>query len=66
MEIARERFLDDSRTYHLTIGVRSRTTQAHSLLSALTPEEKEQINGAIVTAMDHIERIVKTHLAAAK
>jgi hypothetical protein len=66
MEIARERFLDDSRTYHLTIGVRSRTTEAHSLLSALTPEEKEQVSSAIVKAMDQIERIVRTHLAAPK
>lgn len=66
MEIARERFLDDSRTYHLTIGVRSRTTEAHSLLSALTPEEKEQVSVAIVKAMDQIERIVRTHLAAPK
>jgi len=66
MEIARERFLDDSRSYHLTIGVRSRTTQAHSLLTSLTPEEKEQVNSAIVQAMDQIERIVKTHLAAPK
>ena len=64
MEIARERFLDDSRTYHLTIGVRSRTTEAHSLLTALTPDEREQVNSAIVTAMDQIERIVRTHLAA--
>ena len=62
MEIARERFLDDSRRYHLTIGVRSRTTEAHSLLSALTAEEKEQVNSAIVTAMDRIESIVRTHL----
>jgi hypothetical protein len=66
MEIARERFLDDSRSYHLTIGVRSRTTEAHSLLSALTPEEKEQVSIAIVKAMDQIERIVRTHLAAPK
>lgn len=66
MEIARERFLDDSRTFHLTIGVRSRTTAAHSLLSSLTAEEKEEVNTAIVTAMDHIERIVRTHLAQPK
>ena len=62
MEIARERFLDDSRSYHLTIGVRSRTTEAHSLLSSLTSEERDQVNSAIVTAMDQIERIVRTHL----
>jgi hypothetical protein len=62
MEIARERFLDDSRTYHLTIGVRSRTTEAHSLLTSLSPEEREQVSTAIVTAMDQIERIVRPHL----
>ena len=66
MEIARERFLDDSRSYHLTIGVRSRTTAAHSLLSALTPEEREQVNVAIVRAMDQIEQIVKPHLMPAR
>ena len=62
MEIARERFLDDSRTYHLTMGLRSRTTAAHSLLSALSPEEREQVNAAIVKAMDQIEKIVRPHL----
>ena len=62
MEISRERFLDDGRTYHLTIGVRSRTTAAHSLLSALSPEEKEQVNSAIVTAMDQIEKIIRPHV----
>jgi peptidyl-tRNA hydrolase len=63
MEISRERFLDDSRTYHLTIGIRSRTTAAHSLLSALTQEEREQVSTAIVKAMDQIEKIVQSHLA---
>lgn len=62
MEIARERFLDDSRTYHLTIGVRSRTTEAHSLLTSLSPDEREQVSRAIVQAMDQIEQIVRTHL----
>ena len=62
MELARERFLDDSRTYHLTIGVRSRTTEAHSLLTSLTPDEREQVSVAIVQAMDQIEKIVRLHL----
>jgi hypothetical protein len=66
MEIARERFLDDSRTYHLTIGVRSRTTEAHSLLTSLTPEEREQVSTAIVTAMDQIEKIVRPHLQSSR
>ncbi|MFM8536097.1 MAG: hypothetical protein ACKOEC_21385 [Acidimicrobiia bacterium] len=62
MEISRERFLDDSRSYHLTIGIRSRTTAAHSLLSALSAEEREQVSTAIVKAMDQIEKIVRSHV----
>jgi hypothetical protein len=65
MEIARERFLDDSRTYHLTIGLRSRTTAAHSLLTSLTPDEREQVSHAIVKAMDQIEKILRPHLTPA-
>jgi hypothetical protein len=65
MEIARERFLDDSRTYHLTIGLRSRTTAAHSLLTSLTPDEREQVSNAIVKAMDQIEKILRPHLTPA-
>ena len=66
MEIARERFLDDSRTYHLTIGIRSRTTEAHSVLTALTPDEREQVSAAIVAAMDRIEAIVRPHLPSSR
>ena len=66
MEIARERFLDDTRTYHLTIGIRSRTTEAHSLLTSLTPDEREQVSLAMVKALDQIEQIVKPRLVTAK
>lgn len=62
MEIARERFLDDSRTYHLTVGIRSRTTAAHSLLSALTDDERAQVSAAIVRALDEVEQVVRRHL----
>ena len=65
MEIARERFLDDSRTYHLTIGLRSRTTEAHSLLTSLSPDERQQVSAAMVTAMDQIEKIIRPHLVPA-
>ena len=64
MEIARERFLDESRAYHLTIGVRSRTTEAHSLLSGLTAEERERVSNAIVQALNEIEKIVRPHMGA--
>ena len=66
MEISRERFLDDGRTYHLTIGVRSRTTEAHSLLTSLSPDERQQVSLAIVTAMNEIEKIVRPRLQPAR
>ena len=62
MEIARERFLDDSRTYHLSLGLRRRTTEGHSLLSGLTPDERDKVSKAIVRALDDIEKIVKPHV----
>lgn len=62
MEIARERFLDDSRTYHLTVGIRSRTTAAHSLLSDLTDDERARVSAAIVHALDEVERILRPRL----
>lgn len=65
MEIARERFLDETRDYHLSVGIRSRTTQAHSLLSALTAEERDQVSAAIVRALDEVERIVRPHMVPA-
>ena len=66
MEISRERFLDESRSYHLTIGLRSRTTEAHSLLTALTADEREQVSNAIVKAMDQIENIIRPHILPPK
>jgi hypothetical protein len=66
MEIARDRFLDQSRAYHLSLGLRSRTTEMHSALTALTPAERDQINAAIVHALDEVERVVRTHLPGRK
>lgn len=64
MEIARERFLDDTKDVHLTAAIRSRTPAAHSLLSSLTDEERAQVSAAVVRALDEVERIVKSRLAA--
>ena len=62
MEIVRERFLDESRDYHVTLGLRSRTTEMHSALSALTPAEREQVGHVMVKALDDIERLLRLHL----
>ncbi len=62
MEIARERFLDPSRDYHLTLSLRSRTSPMHSALTALTPEQRDRVAHALATALDEIEATVKPHL----
>jgi hypothetical protein len=54
MEIARERFLDDSRLYHMTLTLRSRTTEMHSLLTALSSEERDAVTIALARALDDI------------
>jgi hypothetical protein len=63
MEIARERFLDDTRRYHVTVSLRSRTTEAHSVLTALTREERDAVARAIARALDDIATIVAPHVA---
>ena len=58
MEISRERFLDDSRRYHLTLSVRSRTTEMHSLLSGLSPDQRDAVGAALARALDEIQAAV--------
>ncbi|MGE0459996.1 MAG: hypothetical protein AB7Q16_01365 [Vicinamibacterales bacterium] len=63
MEIARERFLDPTRDYHMTLSIRSRTTPMHSALTALTPDEREQVSRTLARALDEIAAVVGPHLA---
>ena len=62
MEIARERFLDDTRRYHVTISLRSRTTEMHSALSALSGDEREAVALALARALDDIAKVVAPHV----
>jgi hypothetical protein len=65
MEIARERFLDQSRAYHITLSLRSRTTEMHSVLTALSSDERDAVSAALARALDEIGRVVGSRLAAA-
>ena len=62
MEIARERFLDDSRQYHLTLMLRSRTTETHSLLTSLSSDERDEVGSALARALDEISAVVGRRL----
>ncbi len=62
MEIARERFLDESRQYHVSLSLRSRTTEMHSVLSALSGEERDAVGAALARALDEIQAVVGSRL----
>ena len=54
MEYSVDRYLDDGSTRLLTLAVRSRTTEAHSVLSALDAAQKTAVHAALARAMDDI------------
>jgi hypothetical protein len=58
MEIARERFLDDGKRLHLTLALRSRTTEMHSVLTSLTAEQRNALAVTLARALDEITGIV--------
>ena len=62
MEIARERFLDDSRLFHVTLALRSRTTETHSLLTGLSSDERDAVGVALARALDEITAVVGRRL----
>ena len=65
MEISREQFLDDSRRYHMTLSLRSRTTEMHSLLSGLSPGQRDAVGAALARALDEIQAAVSESVLTA-
>jgi len=62
MVIERERYLDDTSGRLISLGVRSRSPEMHSLLTALTPEERTAVADAIARALDDIAGILRAKL----
>jgi hypothetical protein len=62
MEIVRERFLDDSKLYHLSLALRSRTTEMHSVMSALTTDERDAVGAVLARALDEIGTVIRPRL----
>lgn len=63
MDIARERFLDETRLLHVTLSLRSRTTEMHSLLSALDDGERDAVSAAMARALDAVEAVLQRRRA---
>lgn len=63
MEIARDRFLDETRQLHVTLNLRSRTTEMHSVLTALSSDERDAVGGALARALDEIGKVLAGRIA---
>lgn len=63
MDYAYDRYLDDGRSLHLTISLRSRTTEMHSALTALTADERARVGRILTAALDEATAIVRRHAA---
>ena len=66
MEFAFDRYLDDGRDLHLTISLRSRTTEMHSVLTALDPAQRQALAAALTAALDTVGGLVQAKRAAAR
>jgi hypothetical protein len=58
MEITIDRYLDDGKASLVTLGLRSRTTEMHSMLSALDAAQKAAVHAALTKAMDDIVAVM--------
>ena len=66
MRITRERYLDDSNRWHLTIELVTRTAEMHSAVDSLAPEAREGIADALVEALEKIGKLVEPALPERK
>jgi hypothetical protein len=62
MLIERERYLDDGADWHLSIALQSRSMRMHSLLTALTDEERTAISDVLGRALDDATTILRRKL----
>ena len=63
MVIERERYLDDSAARLISLAVRSRSPEMHSLLTALTADERTAVSDALARALDEIAAVLRPKVA---
>jgi hypothetical protein len=62
MLIERERYLDDGAEWHVSIALQSRSPQMHSLLTALTLEERAAVSDVLGRALDDVIALLRQKL----
>jgi hypothetical protein len=58
MVIERDRYLDDSGDWLLSLALRSRSPATHSLLSDLDEAERRKVGESLAHALDDITRLL--------
>ena len=66
MVIERERYLDDSSGRLISLGLRSRSAEMHSVLTALSDDEKAAVADALARSLDDIAAILRPKLRDAR
>ena len=64
MQIARERFLDDSSQFAVSLVLQTRTTEMHSLLSDAPPDVRDAIGATLAQALDQVPALLRERVAA--
>lgn len=62
MVIERERYLDDGSDWLISIGLRSKSGPTHSLLTALSSDERAAVADALTGALDVIAPLLRAKL----
>jgi hypothetical protein len=62
MLIERERYLDDGADLHVSIALQSRSPRMHSLLTALTLEERAAVSDVLGRALDELTALLRQKL----
>jgi hypothetical protein len=63
MVIARERYLDDSSRFHLTLELTTRTGDMHSLLTGAGAETHARLGEILVRALTDIASVLAPHVS---
>ena len=58
MVISRERYLDDSSRYLVTLSLASRTLETHGWLSSLPAEVQQQVGDVLTRALDSVQHLL--------
>ena len=66
MEITIDRYLDDGDDRLMTLGLRSRTTEMHSVLSSLDEAQRAAVQTALARALDEITGVLAPAAAQQK